>query len=127
MELEKLWCVAIRPEDDSPFEQTPAASKEIAELALDRYLKMQKAEGIQVILENFDYFFEVQQWNGSSQEHASKMLYTEDWFSQPMYQCKDIDQAKRVFQWGEIVRCIKPNGELITADFEEAKRFYGEV
>lgn len=119
--------MAIRPEDDSPFEQTPAASKEIAELALDRYLKMQKAEGIQVILENFDYFFEVQQWNGSSREHASKMLYTEDWFSQPMYQCKDIDQAKRVFQWGEIVRCIKPNGELITADFEEAKRFYGEV
>lgn len=127
MELEKLWCVAIRPEDDSPFEQTPAASKEIAERALDRYLKMQKAEGIQVTLECIGYSLEVQQWNGSSQEHESKMLYTEDWFSKPMYQCKDIKQAKRVFQWGEIVHCMKPNGELITADFEEAKRFYGEV
>ena len=31
MENNKLWCIGICPEDDSPHEQSPAASKEIAE------------------------------------------------------------------------------------------------
>ena len=30
MGSKKLWCVAMRPEYDSPFKQSPAASKELA-------------------------------------------------------------------------------------------------
>ena len=40
MEKNKLWCVGICPEDDSPHEQSPAVSKEIAERALARYRAM---------------------------------------------------------------------------------------
>jgi len=125
MESKKLWCVAIRPECDSPHEQTPAASRDIAERALARYLKMQKAEGIQVILEYFDHFFEVQEWNGSPAEHKANLLYTEDWFSMAMYQCKNIEQAERVFKYDELVHCKNGAESIVTRDFDEAKRFYG--
>ncbi len=37
-----LWAVAMRPEGYSPFKQTPAASKEIAERAVERYRKCMK-------------------------------------------------------------------------------------
>lgn len=40
-----LWAVAMRPEGYSPFKQTPAASKEIAERAVERYRKMHEKEG----------------------------------------------------------------------------------
>ena len=40
MENNKLWCIGICPEDDSTHEQSPAASKEIAERALARYRAM---------------------------------------------------------------------------------------
>lgn len=52
------------------------------------------------------------------------MFYTEDWFKEPMYQCKNMQQAEQVFKYGEIVHCYKDSAELITSDFEEAKHFY---
>lgn len=127
MGSKKLWCVAIRPEGDSPHEQSPAASKEIAERAVARYKAMTMAEGNQFMIESFDDFIQVQQWHGTRKEHENKMLYTEGWFKEAMYQCKNMQQAEQVFKYGEIVHCYKDSAELITSDFDEAKRFYGVV
>lgn len=121
----KLWCVGIRPEGDSPHEKTPALSKEIAERALERYRSMWKAEGNSFVLENIDDLIQVQQWHGTRKEHENKMLYTEEWFKQAMYQCQNIKQAEIAFQYGEIVHCYNGSAELITKDFDEAKKFYG--
>ena len=124
MEDNKLWCVGICPEDDSPHEQSPAASKEIAERALARYRAMTKAEGNEFMIESFDDYFQVQEWEGTAEEHQEQMFYTEDWFKESMYQCKNMQQAEQVFKYGEIVHCYKDGAELITSDFDEAKRFY---
>ena len=66
MEDNKLWCVGICPEGDSPHEQQPAQSKEIAERALARYRAMTKAEGNQFMIESFDEYFQVQEWEGTA-------------------------------------------------------------
>ena len=84
MENNKLWCIGICPEDDSPHEQS----------------------------------------EGTAEEHQEQMFYTEDWFKEPMYQCKNMQQAEQAFKYGEIVHCYKDSAELITSDFDEAKRFY---
>ena len=124
MEKNKLWCVGICPEDDSPHGQSPAASKEIAERALARYRAMTKAEGNQFMIESFDEYFQVQEWKGTAEEHQEQMFYTEDWFKEPMYQCKNMQQAEQVFKYGEIVHCYKNGAELITSDLKEAQLFY---
>ena len=124
MEDNKLWCVGICPEDDSPHGQSPAASKEIAERALARYRAMTKAEGNQFMIESFDEYFQVQEWEGTTKEHEEQMFYTEDWFKEPMYQCKNMQQAEQVFKYGEIVHCYKNGAELITSDLKEAQLFY---
>ena len=124
MEDKKLWCVAIRPEGDSPHEQSPAESKEIAERALDRYRSMTKAEGNQFMIESFDEYFQVQEWEGTAEDHQEQMFYTEAWFKEPMYQCKNMQQAEQAFKYREIVHCYRDDAELITSDFDEAKRFY---
>ena len=125
MESKKLWCVAIRPEGDSPHQQSPAASKEIAHRAVARYKAMTLAEGNDFMIESFDDFIQVQQWHGTRKEHINKMFYTEGWFKQSMYQCFDLPTACKVFKYGEIVQCYKKGSSpLITASFEEAKRFY---
>ncbi|OTG64377.1 hypothetical protein B9T25_13125 [Acinetobacter sp. ANC 4470] len=124
MGSKKLWCVAIRPESDSPYEQSPAISKEIAERAVARYKAMTEKEGNPFSIESFDDLIQVQQWHGTRKEHENECFYTEGWFEQPMYQCKNIEQAELAFKYGEIVRCYDDKAELITRDFEEAKRFY---
>lgn len=125
MGSKKLWCVAIRPEGDTPYKQSPAESKEIAERAVARYKSMTLAEGNEFMIESFDDFIQVQQWHGTRKEYENKMFYTEGWFKEPMYQCKNMQQAEQVFKYGEIVHCYKDSAELITSDFDEAKRFYG--
>ena len=125
MGSKKLWCVAIRPEGDSPHQQSPAASKEIAHRAVARYKAMTLAEGNEFMIESFDDFIQVQQWHSTRKEHESKCFYTEGWFNQPMYQCVDLITAERVFKFGEIVKCYRKGFQpIITSDFEEAKRFY---
>ncbi|MCM1934583.1 hypothetical protein ACDI99_10270 [Acinetobacter radioresistens] len=126
MRSKKLWCVAIRPESDSPYEQWPAASKEIAERAVARYRKMNHAIfHSEVIANSYDEYFQVQQWHGTRREHIRKMFYTEEWLSQAMYQCFDLPTACKVFEYGEIVTCYKKGSSpLTTSNFEEAKRFY---
>ena len=98
--------------------------QEIAERALARYRAMTKAEGNEFMIESFDEYFQVQEWEGTTEEHQKQMFYTEDWFKEPMYQCKNMQQAEQAFKYGEIVHCYKDGVELITSDFDEAKRFY---
>lgn len=124
MGSKKLWCVAIRPEGDSPHQQSPAASKEIAHRAVTRYKAMALAEGNEFMIESFDDLIQVQQWHGTRKDHINKMFYNENWFNEAMYQCKNMQQAEQAFKYGEIVHCYKGAVELITSDFEEAKRFY---
>lgn len=127
MSKSKLWCVAIRPEGDSHFEQCPAASKELAEKAVARYKSMNEKEGNEFVLEIFDYCLEVQVWEGSEEDHAKEMFYTESWFSEAMYWCDSLEMAERVFKFGEIVDCHKKGFPILkTSDFEKAKRFYEE-
>ena len=128
MSRSDLWCVAIRPECDSHFEQCPAASKELAEKAVARYKSMNEKEGNEFVLEIFDYCFEVQVWEGSEEDHAKEMFYTESWFSEAMYWCDSLEMAERVFKFGEIVDCHKKGFPILkTSDFEKAKRFYEEA
>ena len=103
MGSKKLWCVAMRPEYDSPFKQSPAASKEIAHRAVARYKAMALAEGNEFMIESFDEYFQVQEWEGTTEEHQKQMFYTEGWFKEPMYQCKNMQQAEQAFKYGEIV------------------------
>lgn len=124
MGSKKLWCVAIRPEGDSPHKQEPAISKEVAERAVARYKAMALAEGNEFMIESFEDLIQVQQFHGTRKEHERKMFYKEDWFKEPMYQCFDLATACKVFKYGEIVHCYKDGAELITSNFEEAKRFY---
>ena len=125
MGSKKLWCVAMRPEGDSPHQQSPAASKEIAHRAVARYKAMTLAEGNEFMIESFDGFIQVQQWHGTRKEHENKCFYTEGWFKQSMYQCFDLQTACKVFKYGEIVQCYKKGSSpLITSNFDEAKRFY---
>ena len=125
MGSKKLWCVAIRPEGDSPHQQSPAVSKEIAHRAVARYKAMTLAEGNEFMIESFDDFIQVQQWHGTRKEHEDKCFYTEGWFKQSMYQCFDLPTACKVFKYGEIVQCYKKGSSpLITSNFDEAKRFY---
>ena len=100
MGSKKLWCVAMRPEYDSPFKQSPAASKELAEQAVARYKAMTLAEGNEFMIELFDDFIRVQQWHGTRKEHENKCFYTEGWFKQSMYQCFDLQTACKVFKYG---------------------------
>ena len=72
MGSKKLWCVAIRPEGDSPYKQSPAASKEIAERAVARYKSMTLAEGNEFMIESFDDFIQVQQWHGTRKNMRTK-------------------------------------------------------
>lgn len=51
------------------FKQTPAASKEIAERAVERYRKMHEKEGNNFFLEIFDDVIKVQKWHGSRKDH----------------------------------------------------------
>ncbi|MEX5443539.1 hypothetical protein WCE14_09230 [Acinetobacter schindleri] len=126
MTEQKMWCVAIAPEDDTELEQAPAVSKEIAERAVARYRAMHTAEGNKFLIESFDELIQVQEWKGTPEEHKNaEFIYDEAWFGEPMYQCKNLEQAVQVFKYGEIVHCYKLDGaELITSDFEQAKSFY---
>ncbi len=129
MSSKKLWCVAIRPEFDSLYKQTPAVSKEVAEQAIARYRKMNHAMfQSEVIANSYDEYFQVQQWHGTRKEHIRKMFYTQEWFSQAMYQIFDMSNAEAIFERDDLVICYKQGSTpLITKDINEAKRFYEAV
>lgn len=122
----KLWCVAIRPEYDSPFKQSPSASKELAEQAVARYRKLHhRMFHSEVIANAYDEFYQVQQWHGTRKEHMNKMFYTQDWFNQPMYQIFDMTNAESLFKRDDLVICYRQGfAPITTKDINEAKAFY---
>ncbi|MEG2269048.1 MAG: hypothetical protein RSC68_32535, partial [Acinetobacter sp.] len=107
MSKSDLYCVAMRPEDDSPFKQYPAVSREIAQQAVDRYKRMHEKEGNEFFLEIFDDIIQVQKWRGTRKDHIRNMFYSISWFEQAMYQCFNLETAQRVFKFGEIVNCFE--------------------
>ena len=125
--FKKLWCVAMRPEYDSPFKQTPAESKEIAQQAVDRYKAANKHSFVDTDFAAFcDEFYQVQQWHGTRKDHIRGMFYTKDWFNEPMYQISNMGEAQLAFGRDDLVLCKKEGSEpIVTKDIEEAKRFYG--
>lgn len=129
MSNKKLWCVAIRPEFDSPYKQTPAVSKEVAEQVIARYRKMNHAMfQSEVIANSYDGFYQVQQWHGTRKEHIRKMFYTQEWFNQAMYQIFDMSNATAIFERDDLVICYRQGfAPLITKDINEAKHFYEAV
>ena len=124
---QKLWALAVAEEDDSPLIQKPALSKEIAERALERNRKMINAEGNSYLITHFDEFCQVQEWEGTPEQHAAEMFYTEEWFSEPMYRCTDREQTYLVFRYGEIVECVDGDRRLVTIEHQEALRFFEET
>ena len=121
----KLWCVAIRPEADSPYEQTPAISREVAQQAVARYRKMTLAEGNDFMIESFDDLIQVQQWHGTRKDHIRKMFYTQDWFNQPMFQIFNMSRADDVFSRDDLVICYRQGfAPITTKDINEARAFY---
>ena len=126
MGSKKLWCVAMRPEYDSPFKQSPAASKELAEQAVARYRKLHhRMFHSEVIANAYDEWFQVQQWHGTRKDHIRKMFYVQDWFNQPMFQIFDMSRAVDIFSREDIVICYKKgSAPIVTKDIEEARCFY---
>lgn len=121
----KLWCVAIRPEADSPYEQTPAVSREVAHRAVARYKAMTLAEGNDFMIKSFDDLIQVQQWHGTRKEHINKMFYTQDWFNQPMFQIFNMSRADDVFSRDDLVICYRQGfAPITTKDINEARAFY---
>lgn len=128
MSKSELWCVAMRPESDSSFKQTPAQSHLLAVMAVARYRRMHEKQGDNYFLEIFDNMIQVQQWHGTRKDHIRNMFYTSDWLEEAMYQCFDLKTAERVFRYGDIVNCYKKGSAPIkTGNFEEAKQFYKEA
>ncbi len=125
----KLWCVAIRPEADSPYEQTPAVSREVAQQAVARYKLINAAMfGGGPLAEWADLNFQVQQWHGTREDHIRGMSYTQDWFNQPMFQVFSLEQVDKIFSYRDLVICYKQGSTpLTTKDINEAKRFYEAV
>lgn len=126
MSNKKLWCVAMRPESDSPHKQSPAASKEIAEKAVARYRKINHHMFYsEVIANSYDEQFQVQQWHGTRKEHIRKMFYVQDWFNQPMFRIFDMSRAENAFKYEDFVICYKKgSAPIVTKDIEEARCFY---
>lgn len=126
------WVYSIPEEPDSPPNYFPAESKEIAYRAKARFKKMferefaESPEIAEMIIRQMD----VTIWHGADEEFEElkkESFYDEAWFKEPMYQCKNIEQMEKVFKYDEIVHCYNGDQELITDDYEEAKRFYGVV
>lgn len=126
MSNKKLWCVAMRPESDSPHKQSPAASKEIAEKAVARYKKIHHHMFYSEVIANaYDDHIQVQQWHGTRKEHIRKMFYVQDWFNQPMFRIFDMSRAENAFKYEDFVICYKKgSAPIVTKDIEEARCFY---
>lgn len=127
-----LWCVHIPEEPDSPGEFIPAQSKEIAQRVVRRShaVNLNSFSNREFAVAT-NALIQIYLWGGTEEEFnnaAKEFIYDEKWFSSPMFQCHDLTTAAKVFEYGEIVECQKDGApSLITADFEEAKFFYGGV
>lgn len=124
------WVVAIPEEPDSAHEYFPAESKEIAYRALKRYKNMMTNHFANHpdLAQTINDSMHVCLWHGTDDEYEalkSKSFYDEDWFKQPMFNCRSAEEIQEAFRDKDIVHCFNGEKELITDSIEEAKRFYG--
>lgn len=122
------YCVEINDEPDTEPEQMPAASAEIALRAAQRLRKdYQDGLGISVAK-----YIQPAVWQGSNEDHQEKMLYTEDWFNQPLRQYNNAAKAINYLNKrpGEVVRCfvgdILGNTEIHARTTQEVEKFFAE-
>ena len=128
-ESQLKWVVAIPEETDSTPDYFPAESKEIAQRAVHRYQNMMTNRFIDHpdLAESINNSIHFCIWHGTDDEFEalkSETFYNEEWFKQPMYNCRSIEEIQEAFRDKDIVHCFKGDEELITDSIEEAKRFY---
>lgn len=122
-----LWCVEVAEEPDSPFEQVPAASKEIAQRAVKRYKEINKNSYSKDLAECADGCIRIAMWDGTTEDHAENMLFDDAWFSLPMFVCQSPDRIDMAFKAQDLVECEHKGQTLITKDIDEARRFFEVV
>lgn len=123
------YCVEMISEPDSPPNQIPAASAEIAFRAVQRTRKEfdfgigSPGDG----LGSYALFIKVAPWLGSDAEHTEKMHYTEDWFNKPL---RKLDSIAKAIQYinalDDVVEFNVGEKSITTKDPEEIKQFYKE-
>ena len=120
-----LWCVEMAEEPDSPFEQIPAISKDIAHRVIKRYHAMHNnSYHNKDIADSVNSHIRVSMWHGAPEDHAKKILFDEAWFDLPMFNCNSEKQIDQAFKAKDLVKCTHQDKVLVTKDIDEAKRFF---
>ena len=120
-----LWCVEIAEEPDSPFEQIPASSKDVAQRAVKRYHLMNNNSYKSAIAQSANDCIHIAMWYGTPEDHAENILFNDAWFDLPMFTCESVDHIEMAFKAKDLVECLHDGKTLITKDIEEANRFFG--
>ena len=125
-ESKLLWCVEMAEEPDSPFEQTPASSKSIAQRVVKRYHEINNNSYDTDIAKSMNNCIRVAMWHGLAEEHIVDLL-NEAWFDLSLFKCDSPDHIEMAFKAKDLVKCTHKGNVLITKDIEEAKQFFGVI
>ncbi|MEG0346558.1 MAG: hypothetical protein RR605_00750 [Acinetobacter sp.] len=123
-ESKLLWCVEIAEEPDSPFEQTPASNKSIAQRVVNRYHSINNNSYCPEIAKSANSCIRVSMWHGLAEEHIVDLL-NEAWFDLSLFKCDSPDHIEMAFKAKDLVKCTNQGKVLVTKDIDEAKRFFG--
>jgi len=123
------WVVGIPDEPDSAPNYYPAESKEIAQRAVRRYKNMMSNRFFKNpdLAEEINGSIHISLWHGTDEEFEAlkaEVFHNEDWFKQPMCNCRSAEEIQEAFRDKDIVHCFNGEKELITDSIDEAKRFY---
>jgi len=105
-ESKLLWCVEMAEEPDSPFEQTPASSKSIAQRVVKRYHEIN---------------------NNSYDTDIAKSMNNCIRVDLSLFKCDSPDHIEMAFKAKDLVKCTHKGNVLITKDIDKAKQFFGVV
>lgn len=124
------WVVAIPEESDSKPDYFAAESKELAQRAVRRYRNMMTNRFVDHpdLAESINSSIHYCLWHGTDAEFEAlkaEVFHNEEWFKQPMCNCRSIEEIQEAFRDKDIVHCFNGKNELITDSIDEAKRFYG--
>ena len=125
-ESKLLWCVEMAEEPDSPFEQTPASCKSIAQRVVKRYHEINNNSYDTDIAKSMNNCIRVAMWHGLAEEHIVDLL-NEAWFDLSLFKCDSPDHIEMAFKAKDLVKCTHKGNVLITKDIEEAKQFFGVI
>ena len=130
LKYDQLYCVELGPCDEDA-EQIPAASADIAFRAAQRLRK------------NFIYnprfksdlnpFYDGANWmcpaiwNGSKEDHAERMFYTEEWFSKPLSRYDNPELAiAYIDAVNDCVECFIGDKSITATTPDEVTKFFAE-